>query len=85
MYRHYTAIIEIGGKEQARLRSTSMTNIREWIERQRKLYAHKLKPGKDWQIYYQTESQPSPKKRDFNIRRKDLSEQEKTVNKYLND
>lgn len=84
MSREYKAVLEIKGVQKAVYRSESLFNIKRWIEDQNRVYRPHLKEDKDWEIYYLTESQPNPKKADFKLPRiQDLSEQEKTVSKYL--
>ena len=82
MNRTYIAVIEARGKEMARSKPMLHHLAMRWIEEQKKQYKHLLY-GPRWSIYLLTMSQPDPKKADFSIRKKDLSEHEKTINKYL--
>jgi hypothetical protein len=83
MKREYRGFIEIKGQVRAKSHPMQLAKVLTWLAEQKRLHSHLMRSGRDWQVYYEAESILDPNKKDFNIRRRELSEQEKTVNKYL--
>jgi hypothetical protein len=83
MKRRYKGYIEVKGQIRAMSSPMYLARVLTWLKDQKRFHGHLMRADRDWKIYYQTESMPDPNKADFKINRAYLSEQEKTVNKYL--